>query len=177
LKGPIFRLYRATGPFWERAASDSGCECTNDLGQGADETFVTQNSYQEFDMSTQPQTFTTNVEHLRMNAYEQIGGMSGVSTTVKRFYKEMSCDPVLHPYFRETDLNWLAARQTQFVAQTLGAAITYKGPSMKSVHAFLGLTERHKWMVEQHLSLSLAHAKRGLRPSVTRSIVALVNPV
>jgi truncated hemoglobin YjbI len=128
-------------------------------------------------MSTQPQAFTNDVQQVRTNAYDQIGGMAGVSLAVKRFYKEMSCDPVLHPYFRETDLNWLAARQTQFVAQALGAAITYKGPTMKSVHAFLGITERHRWMVEQHLSLSLAHAKRGLRPSLTRSIVALVEPV
>jgi truncated hemoglobin YjbI len=128
-------------------------------------------------MSTQPRTLESDPQALRSSSYQQLGGMSGVSAAVKRFYKEMSHDPVLHPYFRETDLTWLAARQAQFVAQTLGAAITYKGPSMKDIHAFLGITERHRWIVEQHLSLSLAHAKRGLRPSVARKIVALVEAV
>jgi truncated hemoglobin YjbI len=128
-------------------------------------------------MSTQPRAFESDSASLRTNSYEQLGGMSGVSAAVRRFYKEMSHDPVLHPYLRETDLTWLVARQTQFVAQTLGAAINYKGPSMKDVHAFLGITERHRWIVEQHLSLSLAHAKRGLRPSVARAIVSLVQAV
>ena len=118
-----------------------------------------------------------HTESSTTTAYRQLGGMSGVSAAMKRFYREMSCDPVLHPLFRESDLNWLTARQTQFVAQALGAPITYKGPAMKQVHAFLGITERHRWMVERHLSHSLALAKTGLQHKVIRAIVALVEPV
>jgi hemoglobin len=128
-------------------------------------------------MSSRPQAIEVGTETIRSDAYRQLGGMTGVSAAIKRFYKEMSHDPVLHPLFRESDLNWLTARQTQFVAQALGGPITYKGPAMKHVHAFLGITERHRWMVERHLSHSLALAKSGLQYKVIRAIVALLEPV
>jgi hemoglobin len=110
--------------------------------------------------------------------------MTGISAAVKRFYREMSYDPVLHPLLRESDLTWLAARQAQFIAQALGAPITYKGPAMRQIHAFLGITERHRWMVERHLSDALARqsiisAKYsiGMSPRAIREIVKLVEPV
>jgi hemoglobin len=109
------------------------------------------------------------------DAYRQLGGMHGLATAMRRFYREMSYDPVLHPLFHGSDLNWLAARQTQFVAQALGAPITYKGPAMKHVHSVLGIGTRHKRMVELHLSQSLAEV--GLLPAAVARIVELVEPV
>jgi hemoglobin len=114
-------------------------------------------------------------QNLIADAYLKLGGMRGVAAVVKRFYREMSHDPILHPLFHGNDLNWLAARQAQFVAQALGAPISYKGPSMKSAHSILGIGIRHKRMVELFLSQTLAEA--GLLPSAIAMIVALVEPV
>ncbi|MCU1286201.1 MAG: hemoglobin [Acidobacteriales bacterium] len=135
-------------------------------------------------MSTPQVSVQTNQTAISPDAYRQLGGMSGITAAVKRFYKEMSYDPVLHPLLRESDLTWLVARQAQFLAQALGAPITYKGPAMKQIHAFMGITERHRWMVERHLADSLARqsimsAKHsiGMTPRAIKAIVALVEPV
>jgi hemoglobin len=118
---------------------------------------------------------TVNPQNLASEAYRQLGGMRGVAAAVRRFYREMSHDPVLHPLLNGSDLDWLAARQAQFVAQALGAPISYKGPAMKHVHSVLGIGERHRWMVERHMAQSLAEV--GLLPAVIAVILALVQPV
>jgi hemoglobin len=118
---------------------------------------------------------TDGSQTLVCDAYRQLGGINGLAAAVKRFYREMSYDPVLHPLFDGSDLDWLAARQAQFVAQALGAPITYKGPAMKHVHSVLGIGIRHKRMVELHLSQSLAEV--GLLPAAVARIVELVEPV
>ena len=135
-------------------------------------------------MSTQQVATKANQTVIHSDVYRQLGGMTGVTEAVKHFYKEMSYDPVLHPLFRESDLTWLAARQAQFVAQALGASITYRGPTMKQIHAFLGISERHRWMVERHLAESLARQSMkssshgvGMMPCAIKTIVALVEPV
>lgn len=72
--------------------------------------------------------------------FEQIGGKPAVSAAVDGLYERLLADPVLAPYFADTDMERLKRHMRAFMAVALGGADLYAGRDMHSAHAGLDVT-------------------------------------
>jgi hemoglobin len=73
-------------------------------------------------------------------------------------YGRLLADPLLEPFFRDTDMDWLVASQTAFVSQALGGPREYRGKSMKEAHAGVRIEPRHFDRFASHLGAALGAA-------------------
>ena len=83
--------------------------------------------------------------------YEQIGGKPAVSAAVDGLYARLLADPVLVPYFDDTDMLRQKRHMRAFMAVALGGAELYAGRDMASAHAHLRITDSTFDRVVAHL--------------------------
>ena len=103
-------------------------------------------------MSISPSSLPTGQKD---SIFAQIGGTTAVEAAVEHFYERVLADPMLKPFFKDTNLNWLKKSQVRFLTTALGGPAIYKGADMKSAHTHLPIEERHFGRVAQHLSDTL----------------------
>jgi len=87
--------------------------------------------------------------------FERIGGRDAVEAVVSDFYDRVLNDPVLEPYFEETDMDQLRSHQTQFISVVTGGPVDYDGDDMQTAHEGLGITEDAFAKVAAHLEAAL----------------------
>ena len=107
--------------------------------------------------------------------YERLGGAPAISAVVDAFYQRVLADAVLRPFFAETNLQWLKARQKQFFGRALGGPEKYKGRPMREAHAQLPIEQMHFDRVAEHLIAVLNEAKIGF--DLIEEVVAVVAPL
>ena len=107
-------------------------------------------------MSIGPSTLPTGQ---KKSIFDQIGGAAAVEAAVEQFYQRVLVDPLLKPFFKDTNLNWLKKSQVRFFTTALGGPQIYKGADMKSAHAEMKIEEKHFGRVAQHLSDTLKALK------------------
>ncbi|QLC34915.1 group 1 truncated hemoglobin (plasmid) [Halarchaeum sp. CBA1220] len=73
--------------------------------------------------------------------YAEIGGQDAVEAVVDDFYDRVLDDPLLEPYFEDTDMQELFAHQVQFVSAVAGGPVEYDGDDMESAHEDMGITD------------------------------------
>lgn len=75
------------------------------------------------------------------SVYRRIGGREAVEAVVADFYDRVFDDPLLEPYFADTDRGALYAHQVQFVSSVAGGPVSYDGDDMRTAHAGMGITD------------------------------------
>jgi len=88
--------------------------------------------------------------------YDQIGGRPAVSAAVDGLYDRLLADPVLAPYFADTDMERQKRHMRGFMAVALGGAELYAGRDMAAAHARLHITGDAFDRVVAHLVDTLA---------------------
>ncbi|WP_336336218.1 group I truncated hemoglobin [Haloarcula brevis] len=87
--------------------------------------------------------------------FERIGGRDAVEAVVSDFYDRVLDDPLLEPYFEDTDMDRLRSHQTQFISAVAGGPVDYDGDDMRTAHEGLGITEDAFANVATHLEAAL----------------------
>lgn len=107
--------------------------------------------------------------------FTQLGGTKSLEAVVEAFYKRVTADKDLAPFFAKTNMKWLHMRQVQFFTQALGGPAIYKGKDMKAAHAKMKISEQHFQKVAQHLAETLKSF--GVGQSHIDQVVQLVAPL
>lgn len=89
------------------------------------------------------------------SAFDRIGGYNGVEAVVSDFYDRALDDPVLKPYFQDTDIEQLYSHQVQFISVVAGGPVDYDGEDMETAHEGMGITEDAFSRVATHLETAL----------------------
>jgi len=91
----------------------------------------------------------------QQSLYGEIGGREAVEAVVEDFYDRVLDDPVLEPYFEDTDMEALFAHQVQFVSAVAGGPVEYDGADMQTAHEGMGITGDAFGRVATHLDDAL----------------------
>ena len=59
--------------------------------------------------------------------YEKVGGSQTIKRLVDHFYDLVMADPRLAPFFPNTDMNALRAKQDMFITMLVGKSRTFTG--------------------------------------------------
>ncbi|GGL60090.1 group I truncated hemoglobin [Halocalculus aciditolerans] len=101
--------------------------------------------------------------------YAEIGGRDAVESVVDDFYDRVLDDPVLTPYFEDTDMDELFAHQVQFVSSVAGGPVEYDGEDMQAAHEGMGITGEAFAHVADHLDAALR--ENGVPGDAVESII------
>lgn len=72
---------------------------------------------------------------VKESLYTRLGGEAAISAVVDKFYEFMLADPVVSPFFANTDMEKQKKRQKQFITMVTGGPNHYEGTDMKTAHA------------------------------------------
>ncbi|KWX68110.1 group 1 truncated hemoglobin [Mycobacterium sp. NAZ190054] len=90
-----------------------------------------------------------------MSIFDQIGGSAAVTAAVDDFYRRVTGDPELTPYFEGVDMRRLKTHQRAFIAAAIGGPEPYRGRPMREAHSHLDVTAAHFDRVVGHLVQTL----------------------
>ena len=110
-----------------------------------------------------------------MTLYQRLGGEPAIHAAVESFYVRVLGDPLLSPFFTNTNMARLKAHQFAFFSQALGGPRQYSGASMGRAHQGLGIEQRHFDAVAGHLVATLRELGVG-EPDIAE-VVAAVAPL
>ena len=107
--------------------------------------------------------------------YEKVGGPETIRELVRVFYERVLADPRLAPFFPNTDMEGLRAKQVMFLIMLLGRTPTFSGPDLRSAHA----AARAQGLADEHFDALLGHFEASLREldvdaDYTREIIARI---
>jgi len=91
----------------------------------------------------------------QQSLYAEIGGREAVESVVEEFYDRVLDDPLLQPYFEDTDMDALFAHQVQFIGAVAGGPVDYSGEDMQTAHEGMGITEEAFARVAEYLEAAL----------------------
>lgn len=107
--------------------------------------------------------------------FERLGGVPAIKAAVSAFYERVLADPVLQPFFKDTNMRWLEGRQNAFFIQALGGPQVYKGKDMVAAHVKLPIEQQHFDRVAGHLVAALGAV--GVPAPLVDEVVAAVAPL
>ena len=112
---------------------------------------------------------------MKTSLYERIGGENAVAATVVKLYAKILDDPLLAPFFENTDVNVLRRSQAAFVTVAFGGPNHYTGQSMRRAHAASvekGLNSNHFNAVAGHLKTAMQEL--NVAPDLIEEALAIV---
>ena len=107
--------------------------------------------------------------------YEKVGGRRTINELVRMFYDRVLADPRLAPFFPNTDMDGLRAKQVMFLVMLLGRTRTFFGRDLTTAHAGAraqGLTDGHFDALVGHFEAALREL--GVDEDFTREIIARI---
>lgn len=93
-----------------------------------------------------------------LSLYDRLGGADAVDAAVDIFYGKVLADPILQPFFSDTNMARQRAMQKAFLTVAFGGPSAYTGRSMRAAHGKAveqGLGDRHFDAVVTHLGTTL----------------------
>ena len=107
--------------------------------------------------------------------YEKVGGSQTIKKLVENFYDRVLADPTLAPFFPNTDMDGLRAKQVMFITMLVGKSRTFIGRDLTTAHA----GARAQGLNDAHFDALLGHFERALQDidvpdDYTRELVSLV---
>jgi hemoglobin len=107
--------------------------------------------------------------------YENVGGPETIKELVRVFYERVLADPRLAPFFPDTEMESLRAKQVMFLIMLLGRTPTFRGPDLRAAHA----GARAQGLTDEHFDALLGHFEASLREldvdaDYTREILARI---
>jgi hemoglobin len=91
--------------------------------------------------------------------YKQVGGTRRIHELVRIFYDRVLADPRLAPFFPNTDMEALRAKQVMFLTLLLGRTRTFGGRDLASAHA----GARAQGLTDEHFDALLGHFGAAMR--------------
>jgi hemoglobin len=91
--------------------------------------------------------------------YEKVGGTGTIQKLVLVFYERVLADPRLAPFFPDTDIESLRAKQVMFLIMLLGRTRTFTGHDLTAAHA----SARAQGLNDEHFDALLGHFEASLR--------------
>lgn len=88
--------------------------------------------------------------------YERLGGERAIEGLIQDFYRRVLLDPLLAPFFENSEPERLHRMQREFFAAALGGPLRYTGRPLNVVHAGLGIRTHHLARFLEHLTATLA---------------------
>jgi hemoglobin len=104
--------------------------------------------------------------------YEKIGGATAIDRFVTLFYKRVNADPLLNPFFANTDMDRQMNAQRQFMTMALGGPVLRNDFDLAKVHQGRGIGLQHLTRFTEHLLAALHSAE--IDPVNADEIVARV---
>jgi hemoglobin len=91
--------------------------------------------------------------------YEKVGGSETIRELVRIFYDRVLADPRLAPFFPDTDMESLRAKQVMFLTMLLGRTRTFSGKDLSVAHA----GARAQGLTDEHFDALLGHFAASMR--------------
>jgi hemoglobin len=91
--------------------------------------------------------------------YEKVGGAGTIRELVRIFYDRVLADPRLAPFFPDTDMESLRAKQVMFLTMLLGRTRTFSGKDLSVAHA----GARAQGLTDEHFDALLGHFAASMR--------------
>lgn len=105
--------------------------------------------------------------------YERIGGEENVKLMVTAFYQRVLLDPLISPFFQDTEIEKLEKMQVAFFTIALGGDEPPKMPSLLASHRGLGVESRHLTRFTELLVQTLEEV--GIPEQETKEIYARIS--
>ncbi len=83
---------------------------------------------------------TVTGEEETMSLYDEIGGPSTIAAVVEDYWRRVSADEILSPWFSTIDSRQLTFHLRAYLTVALGGPEEYEGRSMRHAHAGLTVT-------------------------------------
>lgn len=90
--------------------------------------------------------------------YDRLGGEPAVNAAVDIFYKKVLADPLLKPFFSNTDMPAQIKKQKAFLTYAFGGPTPYSGRGLRNAHkdaVSQGINDTHFDQVMKHLGDTL----------------------
>ena len=91
--------------------------------------------------------------------YEQVGGTKTIQELVRIFYDRVLADPRLAPFFPNTDMEALRAKQVMFLTMLMGRSRLFSGRDLGSAH----VDARAQGLTDEHFDALLGHFGAAMR--------------
>ncbi len=107
--------------------------------------------------------------------YDKVGGSGAIKELVQVFYDRVLADPRLAPFFPQTDMDGLRAKQVMFLIMLMGRTRTFSGQDLTAAHAGAraqGLSDEHFDALLGHFGVSLREL--GVEEDYTREVLARI---
>ena len=96
-----------------------------------------------------------------MKPLDMIGGAAALETIVDAFYHRVMGDEELAPFFADTDMRRMRAKQKGFLLMALGSPVLYTGRDLDEAHARLRAQGMGPHHVEKVIGRSDRRSRRG----------------
>ena len=91
--------------------------------------------------------------------YEKVGGADTIRELVRIFYDRVLADRRLAPFFPDTDMESLRAKQVMFLTMLMGRTRTFSGKDLSAAHA----GARAQGLTDEHFDALLGHFEASMR--------------
>lgn len=105
---------------------------------------------------------------LMENLYKVIGGRPSIELLVTAFYQRVLHDPLLAPFFENSDTEILKRMQSAFFSIALGGGEPNEMPDLREVHVGRGIESEHLTRFTELLVETLAEV--GIEPQAARKV-------
>ena len=113
-----------------------------------------------------------------ISLYERIGGKDAVDVAVEKFYEKVLKDPLLIPFFVNTDMNRQIRMQKLFLTYAFGGSKQWSGKNMRAAHTKTvekGLSDQHFDAVVGHLATTLKEL--GVKPEDIQEVARIAETI
>src|SRR5215813_1913953 len=104
--------------------------------------------------------------------YDRLGGYNAITAVVDDFVANVAADRRINRFFAKANIGRLKARLVEQICQGTGGPCIYTGGDMRSVHAGMGIQNKHFNALVQDLGKSLNKFKVPAREQ--RELVAIL---
>ena len=118
---------------------------------------------------------TTSATAQSRTLYERLGGRPAITAVVDDFVANVAADKRINKFFARANIGRLKARLVEQICQGTGGPCQYRGDDMRSVHAGMGIQNKHFDALVQDLAKSLNKFKVPAREQ--KELVAILAPM
>jgi hemoglobin len=107
--------------------------------------------------------------------YERLGGEAAIEAAVVLFYRKVTADAALSPFFAELNLDGQIHKQIAFMTMAFGGPHKYTGRDLRTAHSSSvarGLNDGHMDAIVRHLAAALDEL--GIAPDISREVLSIV---
>ena len=118
---------------------------------------------------------SVNKPNVHGSLYQALGATSGIEKLTDAFIEQIQYDPLVMPYFFETDVARFKEKFMQQICEISGGPCNYTGDSMQDIHGGMMINENHFNALVNDLILAMEAI--DLPTSTQNRLLALLAPM